>query len=897
MAFFDDIGRKITMTSQSAVQKTKDVAGVMRLNSMIADEERIRDRTYIEIGKLYVELHPDDYEEALSSLVKSALESQTAISDLKKQVNGIRKVFNCKHCGAELTYNATFCSSCGQKVEKSDLPAAVETVRCPNCGTELRQGLNFCTSCGTKLAAAENNTGVPAAPIPSAETIPQSIPAIENIPAADQNTKKCPKCGNLQNTDRAFCVICGSPMDAPVASPVPELPTFGVPSFTPEKTAVPEMRSCPKCGNMQSKDLAFCVSCGSPMDAPSASPVPELPTFSVPSFTLEKTAVPEMTSCPKCGNKQSKDLAFCVSCGSMMDTPQNNIPEIPVQDTAADIITETPVSASNNPEMKTCPKCGNIQNAAMAFCTSCGSLMNEAPTKEEDKPLAAEPAKPAESQTNDFRSSLELKRCPKCGNLQNKDLAFCTNCGVNMNDSADNAQQPVPTVPPKTESPSVNNSNASQTSEMRKCPSCGNVQKMEFVFCTNCGTVTDVISGNEQQTSPKIQLTKSNDIADNASSSVNEKRRCTMCGNIQDKDVVFCTNCGNITELIQGDLSQQPARNIDLSKHETPAANEVQPAPKMRACPVCDNLQDSALPYCMECGSDMNVVPTDVLINNAQPVETAAAAPAVPDTRSVGPNERVCPKCGHVQNMVFPFCTECGTDMSSDPSEYNTAPVQPAASINNSPEIPNMQSVASMSNSPEIPNMQPVASNERVCPKCGNKQNIVFPFCTQCGNDMNGIPGGVNISVPQPAAPMNNVPPIPDMQQNMQMMQGGFPSSAQPSVGNSGVPAMPADEPAAPAKTAYLVRKSNNETYQITGAECKIGRDKGTNDYVVKNNKYIGHNHCHIINRNGEYFIIDDNSKNHTYVDNIMLVPNTGLKLVNGQIIKLANEEFEFKIN
>ena len=38
MAFFDQLGQKLTQTSQDAVKKTKDMAEAVRLNSAVADE-------------------------------------------------------------------------------------------------------------------------------------------------------------------------------------------------------------------------------------------------------------------------------------------------------------------------------------------------------------------------------------------------------------------------------------------------------------------------------------------------------------------------------------------------------------------------------------------------------------------------------------------------------------------------------------------------------------------------------------------------------------------------------------------------------------------------------------------------------------------------------------------
>ena len=55
MAFFDQLGQKLTQTSQDAVKKTKDMAEAVRLNSAVADEGKKIEAAYREIGRLYYE--------------------------------------------------------------------------------------------------------------------------------------------------------------------------------------------------------------------------------------------------------------------------------------------------------------------------------------------------------------------------------------------------------------------------------------------------------------------------------------------------------------------------------------------------------------------------------------------------------------------------------------------------------------------------------------------------------------------------------------------------------------------------------------------------------------------------------------------------------------------------
>lgn len=94
----------------------------------------------------------------------------------------------------------------------------------------------------------------------------------------------------------------------------------------------------------------------------------------------------------------------------------------------------------------------------------------------------------------------------------------------------------------------------------------------------------------------------------------------------------------------------------------------------------------------------------------------------------------------------------------------------------------------------------------------------------------------------------------------------------------------------------HLIRKKNNERIPINKTIFRLGRDVSFNDYVIADNKFVGHGHCHIITRDGEYFIVDDNSKNHTYVDGVAIPPSSEVKLSHGQNIRLSNEEFEFRL-
>lgn len=94
----------------------------------------------------------------------------------------------------------------------------------------------------------------------------------------------------------------------------------------------------------------------------------------------------------------------------------------------------------------------------------------------------------------------------------------------------------------------------------------------------------------------------------------------------------------------------------------------------------------------------------------------------------------------------------------------------------------------------------------------------------------------------------------------------------------------------------YLYRTKSGENIQITKDYFKLGKSNSTVDYQIMNNNAISNFHMAIICRNGEYFAVDAGSTNYTYVEGTKLEPNQEVKLTNDTHIRMANEEFVFKI-
>lgn len=94
--------------------------------------------------------------------------------------------------------------------------------------------------------------------------------------------------------------------------------------------------------------------------------------------------------------------------------------------------------------------------------------------------------------------------------------------------------------------------------------------------------------------------------------------------------------------------------------------------------------------------------------------------------------------------------------------------------------------------------------------------------------------------------------------------------------------------------TAYIVRQMTNEKVMLRKPVFKLGKEQSFVDYCIMNNPTISRSHANIIRKGNDYYIVDMNSKNHTYVNGMMILSGQEVKLEHGDKIALSNENFEF---
>ena len=341
MSFFDKLGKTITDTTHTVVEKTKSSTDTIRLNGMINDEERTINAAYLNMGKKYAELHEQDAEPAFQEYLDAIAASQQKIEEYREQIRRNKHLLICQGCGAEIPETVLYCTKCGAEnpvgkqlaEERAAKEAAERAAReaaarqaaaqqaaasqpgytqpaagvelCQNCGKPRTPGAMFCTSCGTRFVSAQET---PSAPTPApTDVIPTPAPVEETAAPAAEPVIPAPAPVEEAVTPAAEPVI---PVPAPVeetAAPAVE-PVIPTPAPV-EKPAPVSSRTCPTCGREVPAQYKFCTSCGTKVDdtaAPAAEPA------------AKPTASPEKT-CPVCGKAVPAQNKFCTSCGTKVE--------------------------------------------------------------------------------------------------------------------------------------------------------------------------------------------------------------------------------------------------------------------------------------------------------------------------------------------------------------------------------------------------------------------------------------------------------------------------------------------------------------------------------------------------------------------------------------------------
>lgn len=95
---------------------------------------------------------------------------------------------------------------------------------------------------------------------------------------------------------------------------------------------------------------------------------------------------------------------------------------------------------------------------------------------------------------------------------------------------------------------------------------------------------------------------------------------------------------------------------------------------------------------------------------------------------------------------------------------------------------------------------------------------------------------------------------------------------------------------------AKLIRLDTGQEIPISNVIFRIGQNMGDIDYVVENNTSISRHHADIMRKGNEFFILDNNSTNHTYVNEKQVMPGEYVPIKGGDMIRLSDVSFRFEV-
>lgn len=91
----------------------------------------------------------------------------------------------------------------------------------------------------------------------------------------------------------------------------------------------------------------------------------------------------------------------------------------------------------------------------------------------------------------------------------------------------------------------------------------------------------------------------------------------------------------------------------------------------------------------------------------------------------------------------------------------------------------------------------------------------------------------------------------------------------------------------------FLVRKKTKEKIFINRDVFRIGKERSCVDYYIENDA-VSRSHANIIRKKDRFFLVDQDSLNHTFLEGKQILAKQYTRLESGQSFVLANEEFDF---
>lgn len=276
MAFFDEIGKKLSQTGQGVVQKTKDTADIVKNNSMISEQQKILNQYFNILGKKHYDFsekqnlsNPEELE-----LFEKISKTINLINSYQEQIKVLKGIEKCPSCNCDIVSGSQFCSHCGNKIQKND------EKRCSQCGNILLDDALFCINCGAKIETPDiDDKDISEGNISEKEMIIEYFKEKMQNRVPNKDEHQCSKCGNIQSKSIKRCLKCEELIDD-IDNEI-------------------NQRLCPNCQRPIEEDQYFCTNCGMRIECEDEIEIKD----------------EQINKCPNCNADIDEYSIFCTNCG------------------------------------------------------------------------------------------------------------------------------------------------------------------------------------------------------------------------------------------------------------------------------------------------------------------------------------------------------------------------------------------------------------------------------------------------------------------------------------------------------------------------------------------------------------------------------------------------------
>ncbi|MCI9337384.1 MAG: zinc ribbon domain-containing protein [Lachnospiraceae bacterium] len=107
---------KLNQAAQNTISKSKEVAGVAKLNVEIASLNQSLKNVYTEVGKHVLENGLLAEDETVAEWASKAADIKAEIEENTEKIKLLKNVNTCPGCGAEVPRTSKFCDKCGTPI-------------------------------------------------------------------------------------------------------------------------------------------------------------------------------------------------------------------------------------------------------------------------------------------------------------------------------------------------------------------------------------------------------------------------------------------------------------------------------------------------------------------------------------------------------------------------------------------------------------------------------------------------------------------------------------------------------------------------------------------------------------------------------------------------------------